>query len=507
MIVARLGAGSAVSKPAVTTSQYNNERTGSNSNETVLNPRNVRVKTFGKIFTLKVDGDVYAQPLYLPELEMPQKGRHNVVFVATEHDSVYAFDADTRGDPLWRVNFLNAADGVTTVPAHDVQCPFINPEVGITATPVIDRGSGTLYVLARTKEGGYYEQRLHALDVKTGKERRGSLVKIDASVTSGRSKILFDPLVENPRSALLLSNGSVYLTWASSCDVGEYHGWVMAYDTGSLRQKAVFNTSPNSKESGIWQADAGPAADGMGNVFVVTGNGKFDGRTGGDYGDTVLKLGIDNGQFLVRDFFTPHDEATLSKNDDDLGAGGPIFLPDQRGKHRHLVLAGGKDGRLFVIDRDNMGGHSSRMDRVAQIVTLPGKLHAAPAYWNQHVYVFGDEDVLHELAVRDDGTLAPAHSGSGDAVNPGATPSISANGDHDGIVWTIATRTWQAYPERQAVLHAYDATDVSRELYNSAQDGKRDGAGTSVRFTIPTVINGRVYVGVRGEVDVYGLLP
>jgi hypothetical protein len=490
----------------VTTSQYNNERTGANSAETTLKPSNVTGKTFGKLFSRRVDGDVYTQPLYLPHLQIPGKGKHNVIFVATEHDSVYAFDADARAQPLWHVSFLDENKGVTAIPARDVHCPFINPEVGITSTPVIDVKTGTLYLLVRTKEKDSYVQRLHALDVKTGAERSGSPVKIDASVGGSASKrIAFDPLVENPRSALLLSNGTVYLTWASSCDVGDYHGWVMAYDAHTLGQKAVFNTSPNSKESGIWQSDTGPAADVNGNTFVVTGNGKFDAASGRDYGDTILKLALDNNKLVVRDYFTPQDEAALSKKDDDLGAGGPIFLPDQQGAHRHLVLVGGKDGRLFVIDRDHMGGYNTTRDQVVQIVKLKGKLHAAPAYWNQHVYVFGDEDVLHELAVRN-GTLVVAHNGNGGPVNPGATPTVSANGDHDGIVWTIATRTWEVFPEKVAVLHAYDAADVSRELYNSEENSDRDRAGISVRFTIPTVVNGRVYVGTRSELDVYGLL-
>jgi hypothetical protein len=280
----------------------------------------------------------------------------------------------------------------------------------------------------------------------------------------------------------------------------------MAYDAHTLKQRAVFNTSPNATESGIWQADAGPATDTMGNVFVVTGNGKFDGKQNQDYGDTALKLALENNKIVIRDFFTPHDETAMDKADNDLGAGGPILLPDQKGAHPHLMLAGGKDGRLFVINRDNMGGHDTQQDRVPQIVKLPGALHAAPAYWNRNVYVFGDNDVLHQLAVHDDGTLSPLHAAPGGPGNPGATPSISADGDRDGIVWTVSTRTWQAFRERQAVLHAYDASDLSHELYNSAQNAARDGAGTSVRFTIPMVAAGRVYVGVRNQVDVYGLL-
>jgi len=216
-------------------------------------------------------------------------------------------------------------------------------------------------------------------------------------------------------------------------------------------------------------------------------------------------LTLAGNKLIVRDYFTPHDRATINGKDQDLGAGGPIFLPDQKGAHPHLVLVGGKDGNLFVIDRDHMGRYQTTKDDVVQIVKLRGNLHAAPAYWNQHIYVFGDGDVLHDLTVRD-GKLALSTNASGGPVNPGATPTVSANGNHNGIVWTIGTRTWEVFPERLAVLHAYDANDVSRELYNSEKNSDRDRAGISVRFTITTVVNGRVYVGARNEVDVYGLL-
>ncbi len=509
------GTSRASGQAQIATSQYNNARTGADLNETRLNPRNVNSGTFGKLFSLPVDGDVYAQPLYLSGLQLPGQGKHDVVFVATEHDSVYAFDAAQKASPLWRVDLADPAKGITAVPARETHCPFINPEVGITSTPVIDPKQGVMFVLARTKEqtsgtAPQYVQRLHALSVITGKELPRSPVLIKATITakdrSGKEhETSFDPLIEQPRAALLLVDGTVYLTWGSSCDAGDYHGWVMAYDAQTLQQKAVFNTSPNAKESGIWQSDTGPAADDNGNVFVVTGNGEFEAADDHDYGDTLLKLALDKGDLLVRDYFTPHDQEMLSKKDLDLGSGGPVLLPDQRGAHPHLAIVGGKDGNLFVVDRDHMGQYRSASDDVVQTVKLKGALHAAPAYWNQQVYVFGDGDVLHQLTVRD-GTLEPAHSGSFAPVDPGATPTISANADRDGIVWTISTRSWEVIPESLAVLHAYDAADVSRELYNSEQNSDRDRPGISVRFTIPSVANGRVYVGTRNEVDVYGLL-
>jgi hypothetical protein len=352
---------SAIGLPAgaqsVTTSQYDNARTGANRFETALTPRNVNVRHFGKLFTLKVDGDVYSQPLFLTGLDIPGKGRHDVLFIATEHDSIYAFDAYGHpASPLWRVTFLRKS--VTTVPADDVQCPFIVPEVGITSAPVIDADSGTLYVLVRTKErtrspSPRYKQRLHALAVTTGLEKFGGPVDIKATINgrgtgSQSGKVEFDPLRENPRASLLLANGLVYLTWASSCDVGPYHGWVMAYDAQTLKQKAVFNASPDGGDSGIWASDTGPAADESGNLFLATGNGGFDAAKGGrDYGDSVLKL---KGQSLkLDDYFAPFNVDKLDADDSDLGSGGPVLLPLQSGPHRHLVVIAGKGGTIYLM--------------------------------------------------------------------------------------------------------------------------------------------------------------
>ncbi|MBV9765338.1 MAG: pyrrolo-quinoline quinone [Acidobacteriaceae bacterium] len=497
----------------VITSQYDNSRSGADLHETTLTPQNVNTDQFGRLFSLRVDGDVYAQPLYLAGLEIPGKGKHDVVFVATEHDSVYAFDAEGQPrTPLWHVNFTNAEHGETTVDGRDVQCPFINPEIGITSTPVIDPTTGTLYVLARTKTGNktsgfHYFQRLHALDVTNGAERTGSPVEIHASIKApaSGSDLDFDPLIENPRSALLLAGGNVFLMWGSSCDVGKYHGWVMAYDARSLEQKAVLNTSPNDKESGIWASDTGPAADQSGNVFVATGNGKFDAPKGLDYGDTLLKLRLENGALIVGDYFTPSNEAELNKADNDLGSGGPLLLPDQPGTRPHLVLIGGKGGTLYAIDRDRMGKFQQSNDSPVDAVRLGGSLLAAPAYWNGDVYVFANNDVLKDFTWSD-GHLHLNAQTPGGPFDPGATPTISANGDKDGIVWTISGRNWEIIPEKLAILHAFDANDVSKQLYNSDQMPDRDRAGISVRFAIPTVANGRVYVGTRSEVDVYGLL-
>jgi len=506
----------------VTTSQYDNARTGATLHEKTLTPQNVNAAKFGKLFSLKADGDIYAQPLYLPGVEIPGKGKHNVVFIATEHDSVYAFDADGQpSTPLWHINFLNSDAGVTTVPDRDVSCPFIRPEIGITPTPVIDVSTGTLFVLARTKEsqgllkGTRYVQRLHALAITTGAEKFGGPVEIKASVKGrgaggSNGQIEFDPLRELPRAGLLLSKGNVYLTWGSSCDVAPYHGWVIAYDAHTLSQTAVFNTSPDAEESGIWQSDTAPAADADGNVFVVTGNGKFDGAAAGgrDYGDTVLKLALNGGNLGLRDFFTPFNQQELNAKDADLGSGGPVLLPDQPGPHPHLLIVGGKAGELYVIDRDHMGKWQPGSDSNAvQVLPIADGIYSAPAYWNGHVYIFAARSVLKDYALeRGQLSTQPVARGTTQFIDPGATPTISANGSRNGIVWVLRSKGWRS-PDTPAVLYAYDAANVAHELYNSEQNLTRDRAGFCLRFNIPTVVNGKVYAGAKNQVDVYGLLP
>jgi hypothetical protein len=497
----------------VITSQYDNARTGANLNETTLTPRNVNPQQLGKIFTLHVDGDVYAQPLFLGGVEIPGKGRHDILFIATEHDSVYAFDAyGNPSSPLWQVNFLK--NGWTTVPARDAQCPFIAPEVGITSTPVIDPDTGTLYVLARTKDQSgllenKYAQRLHALAVTTGVEKFGGPVEITASLSgSGRGssggKLDFNPLRDNPRAALLLNHGTVYLTWASTCDVGPYHGWAMAYDAQSLKQKAVFNASPDGDDSGFWAGDTGPAADKAGHIFLATGNGRFDANKGGrDYGDTLLKL---NGENLkLSDYFAPFNVAELDSSDSDLGSGGPMLLPDQPGAHPHLAVVEGKGGVLYLVDRDHLGHWQPENNSHAlQTIALPNGVFGSMAYWNHSIYVLSDSDALRQFEVKDEKLSLESASGN---KFPGvsATPTVSANGLKDGVVWLIRSKDWNS-PATRAVLFAYDASNLTHELYDSEQNAGRDRAGMALRFNIPTVINGHVYVGAKNEVDVYGLV-
>lgn len=517
VVIARLISGQ------ITTSQYDNARTGANLKDTALTPKNVNTNDFGKLFSLNVDGDVYAQPLFLPHLLIPRKGEHDVLFVAAEHDSVYAFDAGGKpATPLWKVSFANSSRRISPAAAESASCPFISPEIGITTTPVIDPQSGALYVLPRTAEVDgegtrAFWQRLHALDVLTGEERFGGPVVVRAALKSPSSgafglfqrSVGFGALHENPRAALTLANGAVYLTWASSCDVGPYQGWIMTYDAHTLRQTGVLNTSPDAAESGIWQSDTGPAVDSSGNLLVSTGNGKFDADSGGrDYGDSLLKIATSKSGLKVADYFTPSEQAELNATDGDLGSGGPLIIPEQPGSQAHLVVVGDKGAVIYVVNRDHMGKFvTGNNPHAVETIKVGGGIMGAPAYWNGHLYYFPSNDVLKDFAVQG-GRLSPEPvvRGKREIVDPGATPSISANGAQNGIVWVLETKGWQS-ADRPAVLTAYDARNVANEIYDSEQNLARDRAGTARRFVSPVVANGHVYVATSGEVDVYGLLP
>jgi hypothetical protein len=389
-------------------------RTGQNTSETVLTTGNVNSTQFGKLFSYPVDGLVYAQPLYVPKVSILDQGVHNVVYVATEHDSVYAYDADNGSPtPLWHVSFIDAGAGVTTVPSADVLvpgCETIGPEVGITGTPVIDPSTGTLYLIARTKEtsGGNsnYVQRLHALDITSGAERSGSPMVIQASVAgngeeSAAGVLSFDPLFENNRSAVVLVNGVVYAGWSSLCDRHPWHGWVLGYDTQTLQRVAVFNTSPDTSESGIWQGCAGIAADAFGDIYFATGNGNFDVPSGGrNFGDTVLKMSTASG-LSVLDYFTPYNQTFLNTKDGDLGSGGVLLLPDQTVGPAHLVITAGKEGTIYLVNRDNMGHFNSTSDNqiVQTLFKAVGGVWGMPTYYRNQVYFWGNNDVLKAFSL------------------------------------------------------------------------------------------------------------
>jgi len=467
---------------AQTTAQYDNARTGAGVHETILTPAKVK-SGFGRVATLPVDGDVYAQPLVF----------QNKLIVATENNSVYAFDATTLSKtPLWHVSLGQPLS------SRDVRCPFIRPNVGITPTPVIDPATGSIYVLTRTTGSGTVEQTLHRLDVKNGRDLAPA-ISIHATVPgsgidAANGVVSFDPLRENPRAALLLDHGLVYLSWASSCDVAPYHGWVMAYDAKTLKRRAVFNTSPDGAEAGIWQGDAGLAADSAGHIYAVTGNGSFDtaGTRRRNFGSSILQLTLRDSTLSVTDFFTPSNQETLTKDDEDLGSSGPVLVP------RRFIVVTGKDGMTYVVNRIAMGkfGSTDQGRAVQSLRTSNGGFGAA-AYWNHTVYLWGSDDVLKAYTVSDQG-LALRESSSVKATDPGSTPTVSANGDREGVVWAVETRTWNG-SDKPAVLHAFDAADVRVELF-------RGDAGPATRFAIPTVAGGRVFVGTKGEVDVYGIL-
>jgi outer membrane protein assembly factor BamB len=496
----------------ILTAQYDNSRTGADLHETILKPSNVNSRDFGKLFFRTVDGDVFAEPLYVASLTIPGKGKRDVVFVATEHDSVYAFDMNGKHDaPLWKTSFVDAQHGITTLTENEVFCPFITPEVGITPTPVIDAASKTIYVLARTNENGAFVQKLHALDITNGKERAGSPVVISAAVRGSgdaamNGRVSFDPLKENPRAALLLVGGEVYLTWASSCDVGPYHGWVMAYDARTLRQTAVLNTSPDGGDAGIWQSDTGPAADDDGNIYVATGNGDFNGAKAGgrDFGDSVLKLHLEDNHLVVRDYFTPFNQKELNAKDWDLGSQGPLLPPAQAGAHPHLLVISGKEGKLYLLDRDKMGKfHEGSDTQIVQAIKVKDAYGAA-AYWHSHIFFTDRSDTTRDFILKGQLVLNGVTSRM---ASPAATPIVSADGTKNAILWVVSTKEWnEAHMDRHAVLHAYDANDITREFYNSEQRSERDRADMTVRFCIPTVADGHVFIGARGRLDVYGLL-
>jgi hypothetical protein len=489
----------------------NTMRTGAVTNETLLTPSNVSTQTFAKLFSAAIDGYAYAQPLYVSGVSIPGNGTHNVVYVATEHDSVYAFDADT-GWLLWRRSFLDPASGITTVPSQDTVCINLTPEIGITSTPVIDPSTNTIYVVAKTKENGSYFHRLHALDIATGAEKFGGPVAINASVPGTgpgnvNGVVTMDPLRSLQRSALLLKDGVVYIAFASNCDIGPYDGWVLGYNASDLSQQYEFNDAPDGSEGGIWMSGAGPAAStDSGDIFVSTGNGTFDADSGGpDYGDSVVRLSPGATALDPIDFFAPSNQQFLAANDLDLGSAGVVLLPDQTSGPQHLLVTSGKQGTIYLINRDDMGGFNSSADQIVQEFTgAVTAMFSTPSFWNSTMYAVGKNDVPKAFAFGGGQfEQVPASRGTVNFPYPGATPSISADGNSNGILWAIKGGTGAA----QAVLYAFDAGDLSRELYDANQNPARDlGLGSYVRFAPPTVAAGKVYVGTTSQLNAYGLI-
>jgi hypothetical protein len=514
---------------------YHNDfaRTGQNTNETILTPANVNMNTFGKIFSYPVDGQLYAQPLYVSGLAIPGQGIHNVVFVATMHDSVYALDADSNTGPnggvLWQVNLgasavmPNKVFGNRYGDYHDIR-----PEVGIIGTPVIDLAAGTIYLSAFTHEGNSYVQRIHALAINNGAERPSSPVLVSATINgigvgSSGGRLSFDSMNNGlQRPALTLAGGVLYVCYTGFADTNPYHGWLLGFDAVTLQQltNRIFNTTPNSTiaawggnagEGGLWMGGNGPLVDAATNLYFEVGNGPFNADTNGtEYGDSFVKLSTTNG-LSVADYFTPYNQAALAAADSDLGSGGPVLLPDEVGStnHPHLIVGAGKGGTIYLIDRDNMGHYNSANDSqiVQSLVGAIGASFASPAYFNKTIYYQGQGDRLKAFAISNGAlSAAPIHRSSTSIPPRGATPSISANGTNNAIVWVLDNSAFDSTgtPSGPAKLFAYNAYNLTNKLYDSTQAGTRDTPSYVSKTAVPTVANGKVYVGGASALTVYG---
>ncbi len=506
------GTGKPAQPTDILTYKYDLSRSGANGTESLLTTANVNSKSFGLLRFLPTDGKVDAQPLYLSGLTIGS-ATHNVVYVATENDTVYAFDADT-ATVLWQTSLLGSGE----TPSNEVfNCSQVTPTIGVTSTPVIDKGAGangTMFVVAMSMNAaGTYIQRLHALDVTTGAELLNGPVQITASYpSSGGGTTTFDPKAYEERAALLLSQGTIYLSWTSHCDATPYSGWVMAYSESSLAQTAVFDAAPNSTGGpAIWMAGGGPAADSAGNVYLLTANGTFETTLNnlgfpnlGDFGNSFLKLTLTGSSLAAADYFAMYNEVDESNRDADLGSGGIMLLPDltdSGGLTRHLAVGAGKDGNLYVVDRDSMGHFNPNSNNIYQQLTdvLPGGIWSTPAYFNQTVYYGPNGGPLMSFAVSQ-ARLSGKASTATQFPYPGTAPSVSANGTTNGIVWAHENTD-------PAVLHAYDAADLGTELYNSSQaSGGRDQFGAGNKFITPVVADGKVFVGATNGVAVFGLL-
>jgi hypothetical protein len=524
----------------VLTYHNNPARTGVNTQEYALTTSTVTASTFGKLFSCAVDGAVYAQPLWVPNLTIASV-KHNVVFAATQNDSLYAFDADTGGSPctpLWHANLNDSAHGgmagETPVPSSGPGrlvgrgTGDIAPVVGVLGTPVIDPATKTLYVVSKSvlPTSLSFFQRLHAIDLTTGQEKFSGPVTIAATYPGsgdGSTTTSFSARQENQRPGLVLSNGVVYITWASHEDLPPYYGWVIGYNAANLSQVSVFNVAPDAGLGGIWMSGGAPAVDPSGNLYLTTGNANFDATNASppnsDYGDSFLEF---DSKLNLKQYFTPSNQESDNINDHDFGSGGTVVLvdlPANGSNPTHLVIGGGKDGTLYLLNRDKMGGLGD--SNAWQTLDLTSGLFSTGAFWNSTFYVASYARALRAFSLNAaTAQLTPVVAASPTAFGfPGATPSISAAPDNsNGIVWALDTSqhcTNAGVTCGPAVLHAYDANDLSKELWNSGQNSA-DAAGSAVKFTVPTVANGKVYVGTGGpdstsmtpsELDVYGLLP
>lgn len=526
-------------KPNVLTYHYDNTRQGQNTNEFLLAPANVNPTTFGKLFSYPVDGYVYAQPLIVNGINIPGKGVRKVLYVATMHDTIYAFDADSNGGVdgglLWQTNLGTASPSPIKefgTRYHTVGNLDVVPEEGMTGTPVIDQASGTLYLDAFTREvvpgvSTNYFHRIHALNITDGTERPFSPIVVAASVPgrgvtgdnyteTENGTIVFSAVQHCQRPAMTLAGGVLYVCYGSHDDTDPYHGWVLAYNPTNLVLISVFNTTPNANrsafgshagEGAIWMSGNGLCVDANTNLYFMTGNGSFSQNTnGGDYSDSFVKLSIAGG-LSVADYFTPYNQAALESADNDLGSGGALLLPDSVGStaHPHLLVGAGKEGKIYLVDRDNMGHFNNGNDNqiVQSIANAVGGCWCSPAYWNNTIYYQGNGDVMKAFLITN-GVIAttPISKSSTSFGFPGATPIISANGTNNGIAWIIDPTPYLS--SGPAVLHAYNATNLAIELYNSSINLVRDNPGGAVKMVPPVIAGGKVYVGAQYAVSVYG---
>jgi len=513
-------------QPNVLTYHNDVARTGQNLAETTLTPASVTSATFGKLFQATLDGLVDAQPLYVAGVAIPNQGTHNVMIAATENDSLYALDADT-GAQLWHTQLLPAGETAS----DDRGCDQVTPQIGITSTPVIalkpGTATGAIFAVAMSKDSsGKYHQRLYEVGLATGRPVASVEIKARYPGTGENSKggfVYFDPKQYKERSALLLLKGTVYLGWASHCDHPPYTGWIMGYNASTLAQTSVLNVTPNGAEGAIWSSGGGFAVDASGYIYFLDANGTFDTAlnaqgfpVNGDFGNAFIKLSAAGG-LTVADYFTMRNTTGESNADVDLGSGGAMVLPDMTDSHgqvRHLAIGAGKDSNIYLVDRDNMGKFNSQNDSaiyqeldgalsapVSGTTGRPGGMWAMPAYYNGQVYFAPVGGVMRAFRFNNAVlSTAPVSATSTRFPYPGATPSISANGSANGIVWAVENNT-------AAVLHAYLAANLAQELYSSNQAANgRDHFGAGNKFMVPTISNGKVYVGTPNGVAAFGLL-
>ena len=508
-------------------------RQGVNPKEYALDPTNVNSTTFGKLFSCAVDAYLYAQPLYMANLAIPGRGTHNVIFAATENATIYAFDADSSATPcvpLWQKSLLGPGESAFTwQDTPGAPCEDVMPLIGLTATPVIDPITKTLYAVTKSKDSNRnFFNRLHALDILDGSEKFGGPVLVQAAVPgrgagSSGGIVSFRQATQYDKAGLVLANGVVYTAWSSHCDKGFYNGWVIGYNATTLRRAVVFNPTADGAEGqgSIWMSGAAPSVDSSGNIYVVTGNGSFDsGSPRTNFADSALKLAIDGGDLAVADYFTPANQLYISSNDLDFGSTAPVLLPDLPGNPSHLMFAAAKDTNFYLIDRDNMGRYlmgSGGGDRVIQKFTIapPWGIWTTPAFWNNSIYVSPGPNTgtfrpmfayqFDPLRKCFTPCLSPtATSRTSDTFPyPGGVPNISSRGTSDsGIVWLVTADTVSRVGVQ---LHAYDPANLANEYY----DTLRAGVPTPqyVKFTVPTIANGKVYIGTQTTLEVFGLLP